>query len=302
MVTSPADDERIAISCHDNWVHLPAFVAREAGLFSKQGLNADLVAGIAGEAGIDALEQERVQVAQVVAATVVIAALKGRDVIAIGSWLNSMPNYIISRGELSDHADFKGKRFVCTVRGGDQMALLFFLGEKGLHYDDVLWVPTTVVDHDRVIKQIKESVVDVGMVVSPWHITAKRAGLEICKSFPEAGVRIPVGTINVKNSSYKRNRPLFERVVRAYKEAVHYAKSHKQETIAIAKKCFRQDDPELLEAGYHDYAAWMNPDLCIEPDGVEKLLKKIEELEKGLTRGEKRVVYDDSIPRGLAAT
>ena len=193
-----AERKRIAICCHDNWVHLPAFVAREAGLFSKEGLNADLVAGIAGEAGIDALEREQVQVAQVVAATVFIAALKGRDVIAIGSWLNTMPNYIISREDLTDPSDFKGKRFVCTVRGGDQMALLFFLKDNGLQHDDVVWVPTTVVDHDRVIGQIKEGVVDVGMVVSPWHITAKRAGLRICKSFPEAGIRIPVGTINVK--------------------------------------------------------------------------------------------------------
>jgi hypothetical protein len=83
---------------------------------------------------------------------------------------------------------------------------------------------------------------------------------------------------------------------------VHYAKSHKQETIAIAKKCFRQDDLELLEAGYHDYAEWMNPDLCIEPDGVEKLLEKIAELERGLAWREGTVVYDDSIPRALAAT
>jgi ABC-type nitrate/sulfonate/bicarbonate transport system substrate-binding protein len=276
------------------------FVAKEAGLFPPHRLEADLIAGIPGAAGIDALEREEIQVAQIVAATAVTAALKGKDVVAIGCWLNRMPNYIISREELSHPSDFKGKRFISTVSGGDQVAQLFFLREKGLERSDVVWTPTTIVDHDWTIMQIKEGVVDVGMVVSPWHITARKAGLRICKSFPESGIRIPVGTINVKKSYYERNRALFENILKAYKDAVCYAKSHKPETIAVARKCFRQNDPELLEVGYRDYTEWMNPSLCIEPEGMRRLVDEVIELE-GLAKGAETPVYDDSIPRDLAA-
>ena len=65
---------------------LPLWLGQEAGIFARHGIDAELLLIPSGTTGVQALVAGEVQILSATGSTGVAAALRGADVVIIGSW------------------------------------------------------------------------------------------------------------------------------------------------------------------------------------------------------------------------
>jgi ABC-type nitrate/sulfonate/bicarbonate transport system substrate-binding protein len=109
----------------------PPWIAREAGIFNKHGLDVEVIATPTGVEGMNALIAGEVQFLQISGGTTASAALGGADVIVVGTTLESLVQQLIARPEIEKAEHLKGKtlgitRFGTSIDVGARLALRHF--------------------------------------------------------------------------------------------------------------------------------------------------------------------------------
>ena len=97
--------------------HLPVWVARDAGLFSKQGLNVEPIHIRGGALITMAIMSGNLQFSGAGAESVVAARIEGGDVALLACPVDSDPVYLITRPEIKSAAELKGKATAVTRLG-----------------------------------------------------------------------------------------------------------------------------------------------------------------------------------------
>ena len=85
-------------------------------------------------------------------------------------------------------------------------------------------------------------------------------------------LKLPIPT---REKTVKERRPLVNRVVRAFTEAIHYIKTNKEDTKALIGKNLKSNDPEGLERAYLAYNAAYPEVPYPSAEGVKTLLDDI---------------------------
>jgi NitT/TauT family transport system substrate-binding protein len=97
--------------------HLPVWVAKDAGFFTKQGLNVEPVHIRGGALITMAIMSGNLQFSGAGAESVVAARVEGGDVVLLACPVYSDPVYLIARPEIKSAAELKGKATAVTRLG-----------------------------------------------------------------------------------------------------------------------------------------------------------------------------------------
>jgi ABC-type nitrate/sulfonate/bicarbonate transport system substrate-binding protein len=117
---------------------LPLFVAERQGFFAQEGLDFSVVpiAG-GGEKLIEALHQDRADVAHVATPFLIQAALAGSDAVAIAAEFNNPVYSLVARPEIRTYADLKGKLIgVAAENGSITLSIRKLLNMHGIGRED----------------------------------------------------------------------------------------------------------------------------------------------------------------------
>ena len=87
----------------------PPWVAREAGIFNKHGLEVEVIATPSGVEGMNALIAGEVQFLQIAGGTTVSAALGGADVMIVATTIGTFVQNLVARPEIEKAEQLKGK-------------------------------------------------------------------------------------------------------------------------------------------------------------------------------------------------
>src|SRR3990170_2336555 len=109
----------------------PPWIAREAGIFRKHGLEVEVIAMPSGVEGMNALIAGEVQFLQIAGGTTVSAALGGADVIVIATTIGTFVQNLVARPEIEKAEQLRGKsvgisRFGTSIDTGARLALRHF--------------------------------------------------------------------------------------------------------------------------------------------------------------------------------
>src|SRR5262245_829463 len=88
---------------------IPPWVAREAGIFAKHGLEVEVIATPSGVEGMNALIAGEVQFLQISGGTTASAALGGADVMIVGTTLDTLVQNFMARPEIERAEQLRGK-------------------------------------------------------------------------------------------------------------------------------------------------------------------------------------------------
>ncbi len=107
------------------------WMAREAGIFAKHGLEVEVIATPSGVEGMNALIAGEVHFLQIAGGTTVSAALSGADVIILGTTIDTFVQNLMVRPEIEKPEQLKGKalgisRFGTSIDTGARVALRHF--------------------------------------------------------------------------------------------------------------------------------------------------------------------------------
>jgi NitT/TauT family transport system substrate-binding protein len=251
----------------------PSWVTYEAGFWKKSGLDVELILLGGGARMLPALISGSVDVILGSDTGVTMANLQGANLVRIGVTMNSLGYSLVTQPTIRSIQDLKGK-VLGTGRGRDASyaRLVKILTDHGLNpATDVKFLPVGETPSGR-LQAIKNGLVQGAVFTPPLDLVGSRDGLRILQKIdvPTLG-----GGINTTASIVQQKRKPLLTFLRAYMEGIRYMAAHKQESVKIFFKYFRNPDSEAVAYLYDDTIPRIAKGLRPNPESVRSILDQI---------------------------
>src|SRR5215204_1694205 len=198
--------------------HAVLWLAREAGLFEKNGLRTDVAYIRSGSTMGQALVAGEIQLAQMGGPAALAAGVAGFDVTMVAVALNTTP--IVIMGKVSKMEELKGKAIGVTRYGSNtDISARFAIRKAGMQPEkDVALVQLE--DYAGIMGGIASGRIAAGALADPFTEAAKKLGYKQVSDVAAMGLEFPFFVIAAKKSYIKDNVDTVHRFVRAYTEAI----------------------------------------------------------------------------------
>jgi ABC-type nitrate/sulfonate/bicarbonate transport system substrate-binding protein len=247
-----ADKVRFAYISDSPGSSAPYWVAKEAGIFKKYGLDTEVIFINGSTRGVQSMIAGEIDFAGAVGTSAMNGAMAGGDVVIVDSIVNTLPYYIIGKPSIKSAEDLKGRAAATHIPGTSaDFALRLALRKFGIEYPDIKAV--MVGGATARVAAVINGQLDFTMVTDSGKILGEKAGLKVIIDM--AKLKIPFQfTCTVTTKKLIRERPqTVQNMVNAVAEAVHYFKTHKKEAIDIMAKYTRGQQPAVLEGSWVAY-------------------------------------------------
>jgi len=293
---------RVAITSLSGSMAVP-WLAREAGIFKRHGLEVEVIATPSGVEGMNALIAGEITFLQIAGATTVSAAVGDADVIVIGTTIGTLVQSLMVRPEIETAEQLRGKsigisRFGTTIDTGARIAVRHFglVPEK-----DVSIVQIGAVE--SIVLAMAGGRVQAGILSYPAIGRARKLGFR--ELLDIAALNLPYAStgMTTRGEVIRKEPDLVRRYMMAQIEAIARMKRDRAFTISVMSKFLRTNDQDQLAEAYDVYA---NKYLMKVPlPTVEAIRAVLEELEprspKAKGQDPKRF-FDDHFVRELQAS
>lgn len=227
------------------------WVAKDAGLFRKYGLDVEPIFLRGGQLAIQALaggDPPLMSIGQVVQ-----AGLAGHDLVLIAGVEIYYDSTVFARPDITRLEQLKGKRIGISGYGAATHFAAIILAQH-LKLDpekDMVLVPGGP-DAER-LAAMSAGKIDAGIFNSSSLPIAKRMGLVELVRIPDLKVEVQGNGMATTRAYVKSNRDVVKSALKGYVEGIHYIFSNKPATLKIFGKYMRTNDAEVLESSYQAY-------------------------------------------------
>ncbi len=229
------------------------YVARDAGLFAKYGLEvkASLVNG--SDTSLAALQSGDVDFLYCAASATIPGLATGVDATLVAAPLIGLPYVMVARKEIQSVNDLKGKAIGISRAGDlDDRLSRAVVKQVGLPADSVTFRPAGG-QTDR-YKALLGGIVDAVNVTPPLEVQAKKDGLSVVYHLNQLPIPFIYSAIHTNGKMLRERPQVVQRFVAAMAEAVYYMEMHKAEAEQSISKQMKISDAESLESAYQAYA------------------------------------------------
>jgi ABC-type nitrate/sulfonate/bicarbonate transport system substrate-binding protein len=259
----------------------PLWVAQDGDYFRREGLETQLLYIGGGSLLIQSMLGGDVQFAYGPSVPVVNATLRGADLVLIANTGNAMVFSIISRPEIKNPPDLKGKKIGVTRLGGStDLALDFALERWGLQRGrDVAVLQTGGMPESQA--GVISGALDAAVLSSPSNFRAKKLGLHELTDVGQLGIVFPNTPLSTRRATIRSNRDAVVKFLRAFSQGLNRLRNDKEFSLKVLAKYTRVRDPEILGELYQVYGVRHtgDPVSYVRPEGVDRILKTIESKE-----------------------
>jgi len=226
--------------------HAILWVARDAGLFEKSGLRADVTYIRSGSTMTQTLVSGEIQMAQLGAPAMLAAGVAGMDVEFVAVALNTTP--VVIMGRASRMEELKGKAIGVTRFGSStDISARFAIRKAGLQPEkDVALIQFE--DQAGIMGGMQSGRIDAGALADPFTETAKKFGYREIADLAGLGLEFPYLGIMAKKSYLKDHADIALRFVRAYTEAIALYKNNRELAMKVTGKYTGIKDPAILSS------------------------------------------------------
>ncbi len=249
----------------------PYWIAKEAGLFKKYGLDVELIFINGSTRGIQSLIAGDLAFAGAVGTSAINGKLAGGDIFIVDSLVNTLPYYIIGKPDIRSPEELKGRTLATHIPGTSaDFAVRLTLRKYGIDYHDIRAV--MVGGATARVAAVINGQTDFTMATEPGKIQGEKAGLKVIVDM--AKLKIPFQfSCTVTSGKMIRERPqLVEGEVKALAEAVRFFKTRKQDSLRIMARYTRGTKPEVLEGSWTAYTELLEEDMRPTIEGLRDTL------------------------------
>jgi NitT/TauT family transport system substrate-binding protein len=252
-------------------------VAKEARLFDKHGIDATVIFISGSVRGIQAILAGEIPIGEGGGPGLASARLAGGDVVAIAGNVNVLPYYLVSHPSIKRHEDLKGK-IGGTHIAGTTAEFALKVGLKKIGLDPLKDTSLRVIGGaiERMVA-LQKGIVQFTVVTEAGKAQAEKLGYPTVVDMVALQIPFPQNGIYTSTKLIRENPDLVRRYMRAYVEALHFYKTHKEDTFKIMRKYSRVEDRSVLEEAWDWHAKFM-PDAPYPPiEGYQLVLNDIAE-------------------------
>jgi len=235
------------------------WVAQEAKLFEKHGLDVELIYVAGSSRVVQAMLAKDIPISEIAIPAVIQANLAGADLVMLAGPNHKPGQKIMVKPEIRRREELKGKKIGITRFGtSDDFLLRYVLGQWGLQPErDAALIQMG--GTQEIVAGLASKAIDGGMLSSPLHLQAAKLGFSLLADLSTIGVDYQ-GAGVVTTRSYLREAPdTMHRYLRAYVEGLHRFKTDKIFAAKVIGKYSRMTEPDALEETYQHYAVKVMP-------------------------------------------
>jgi ABC-type nitrate/sulfonate/bicarbonate transport system substrate-binding protein len=253
----------------------PLWFAKETKLFEKRGLDVRLVGMGTGSVSLRALIANDLEIASLSGSGLVQAALQGADTVILSAAIDGFIFKVFGALDIAGPAQLKGKKLGVSRYGAtSDFAVRLALKKWGLNPDrdlSILQIGTT----QDTLRAMQSKMLDAGVLSGTASLMARKAGFRELGDLADLGLHYPMAPIGTTKSYLRKNEGLVKEFMLAYIEAIHDFKRNKEAALTVLKKYTRNDDREVLEDSYSDYASKYLALPIPPPDAIRTILTEL---------------------------
>jgi NitT/TauT family transport system substrate-binding protein len=227
---------------------LPAWVAKDAGIFEKNGLDVQLVFFTGGTTAVMALVSADTPIAQLAGPAVINSVMAGSDAVLIVGGVTSLNYYLMGRPDIKTPEQLKGGSVAISRFGSSSDFIArYALSKVGLTPGK----DVTIVQIGSTTARVDAALtgrVQATVINPPASIIAQKRGMTILADLPKLGL-IYQHTSGATTRKYIRERrDIVRRYVKSQVDAVHRIYTDKEATVrALARFVGRSVERDVLE-------------------------------------------------------
>jgi NitT/TauT family transport system substrate-binding protein len=252
-----------------------AFVAQDAGLWKKHGVDTKVVVFEAGSTLAQVARSGDVRFAINSGPTTIAARTQGADSVIIAAAVNTLPYSLVAAKGITRWSDLKGKKVAISRFGsGTDTAIRLVCKRFGLDPAKDLIILQGGTQPSR-LQALAAGAIDATLVSPPLDLTAKKQGFPILVNIAELGIFYPQVVIETTDRFNRENPLAVKNFLKGFIEGVHYVAGHKEETKRIITKYLKTADPEILEATYQSFMQVTDYSANPHPEGLRNAIDEV---------------------------
>src|SRR6266567_7239519 len=250
------------------------FMAKQEGLFKKNGLDVELIHIPSSSRGIQTILAGEIAFSFMDGSNAAQANLKGANLALVAGATNRQVFSLMAKSDIKRIGDLRGKKIGITrVGSSTHTSALYALASAGLKTTDYQILP--LLEVPNIFTALVAGQIDAGVVSPPTNARAKKAGfvelMNVAKDGPEF-VSVAVGT---SRAYVKANEDIVRRVVRAYAEGVQMFKTNKTAALKMIQNQLKVKEPEIQEDTYNQFRDYLEYPPYVSRKGMEGVLAEI---------------------------
>ena len=235
---------------------LNVFVARDAGLFKKQGLDVELIQ-MAGPLPIAALSAGEIDYLTGYT-TGLVAASQGAPLKGVLVTLKKPPFYIVTEPRIQTPEDLAGKRFAVDRIGSLQhLVARVFLKTKGINPEKIIFTQTGSVSNT--VTSLAQGAVSAALLSGPHNVIMVQRGFRQIGAADELPVNFPTSGLVVHEARIKNDSNRIKTVIRVMLDSVIFSQREKGWMINYVKDKWKLDT-KVAETVYEQWLSTLAPD------------------------------------------
>jgi NitT/TauT family transport system substrate-binding protein len=231
------------------------WIAKEAGIFQRHGLDVELVYIAAGSRAVQTLVGGSIDIAAIGGPAGVDAKLAGADTVYVAIPVNRVLVFTVTAPQIQRIEEMRGKSIGVTRIGTvTDFFTRLYLRQNGL-----------VPDRDVMIRQagglpeivaaLKAGQIEGGTFGFPAVLHARAAGFHVLVDYNASGYRYPLSTVVVTQKLLRTQESAVRRFLEAHIEAVHRFKTDPSFAMNVIGKYTQTTDRSMLEETQRVYAS-----------------------------------------------
>jgi ABC-type nitrate/sulfonate/bicarbonate transport system substrate-binding protein len=195
--------------------------------------------------------------------------------VAVAGNINVLPYYLVAHPSIKKPEDLRAKI------GGNHIAgttaeFALRMGLKKLGIDPLKDVQLRVIGGTiERMAALQKGLVQFTVVTQPGKAIAEKAGFPTVVDMIALGIPFPQNGIYTTIKMVRERPDTVRRYVKAYVEAIHFFKTHKEDALKIMRKYSRVDDRQVLEDSWEWHAKYF-PNAPYPPvDGYQLILQDV---------------------------
>lgn len=251
------------------------WIAKEAGLFEKNGVEVELIFIRGASTMIQTLLSGDIDVAHVAANPAVEANLGGADAVVLATGLNHPVGfYMMAQPGIKSVEELRAGR-VGITRFGSATDLLsrMALRQSNLVPDrDVAIIQLGGIP--EIAAGLKAKAVKAGFVSSPLNLTLMDLGFNVLVDFGR-DLFFPHAPLVVRKATMKQKDQALRGAVRAFAEGIKIYRTQREFSIKVLAKYTQTSDQKKLSQTYDTYAPSMEKIPYVDLRGIENILTEL---------------------------
>lgn len=249
------------------------YMAREAGIYSGQGLNVDILNMYGGSRGAEELQAGRLDVMHVGLSSVVRVNQSGGDLRVIGSLSNVIRFTFFSAPGVKTAADLKGGIVgVSTFGSESDSTVTLALQKLGLTRDDV-----TIKEYgggSRRLRAVKSGEIKATALNEPTASQAREDGVNVLVDLVPDQIPWLFSGVVVRHDDIAARHDLLMRFLKSSIEGNYIALTDEKRAKEVLAKELKITSRKVLDITYNDFKAQSPPNLEPSAAGAQNVLKQ----------------------------